>query len=149
MQLWIMRKTMLTVFARNDDCPPYWKHIPKIRIHIPITLDPLTKVLPSKTIHDQPPPPPSEIFLFCDYLCISSKLVPLTVTWADSVCLHRSLDERFRESRKMKVDKAIDILKVMVGKCPHNRHWGTLTGKSINNRKRWRSRKGRSWSCIV
>ena len=32
---------MLTVFARSDDCPPYWKHIPKIRIHIPITLDPL------------------------------------------------------------------------------------------------------------
>ena len=70
-----------------------------------------------------------------------SKLAPITVTWADSVCLHRSLEERSRESRKTKVDKAIDILKVKVGKCPHNRHWGTLTGKSINNRKRGRSQK--------
>ena len=42
----------------------------------------------------------------------------MTVTWADSVCLHRSLDERSRESRKTKVDKAssgfVDILKVKV-----------------------------------
>ena len=59
----------------------------------------------------------------------------MTVTWADSVCLHHSRDERSRESRKTKVDKAIDILKVKVEKCPHNRHWGTLTGKRINNRK--------------
>ena len=63
----------------------------------------------------------------------------MTVMWADSVCLHRSLDERSRESRKTKVDKAssgfIDILKVNAGKCPHNRHWGALTGKSINDRK--------------
>ena len=66
----------------------------------------------------------------------------MTVTWADSICLHRSLDERSRESHKMKVDEAIDILKVKVGKCPHNRHYGTLTGKSINNRKRGRSRMG-------
>ena len=36
-----MRKTMPTVFAWSGDRPPYWKHIPKIRIHIPITLDPL------------------------------------------------------------------------------------------------------------
>ena len=31
----------------------------------------------------------------------------MTVTWADSVCLHRSIDERSRESSKTKVDKAI------------------------------------------
>ena len=74
----------------------------------------------------------------------SSKLAPMTVTWADSVCLHHSRDERSKESRKTKVDKAIDILKVKVEKCPDNRHWGTLNGKSINNRKRGRSRKGQS-----
>ena len=83
------------------------------------------KVPPSKTIH-----------------AFSSNLAPMTVTWADFVCLHRSLDERSRESRKTKVDKAIDILKVKVGKCPHNRHWDTLIGKRIINRKRGRSRKG-------
>ena len=42
-----MRKIMPTVYARSDDCPPYWKHIPKLRIRIPITLDPL------KYIHSQ------------------------------------------------------------------------------------------------
>ena len=33
--------------------------------------------------------------------------------------------------------------------CPHNRHWGELAEKSINNRTRGRSQKGRSWSCVV
>ena len=66
----------------------------------------------------------------------------MAVTLADFVCLHRSLDERSKESRKTKVDKAIDILKVKVGICPYDRHWGALTGKIIINRKRGRSRKG-------
>ena len=39
----------------------------------------------------------------------------ITVIWADSVCLYRSLDERARESRKTKVDKVlsgfVDILR--------------------------------------
>ena len=109
------------------------------------------KVPPSKTMHDQLRPTPLPRSFPCAIIyAFSSKLAPMTVTWADSVCLHRSLDdERSRESRETKVDKAIDILKVKVGKCPHNRHSGKLTGKSINYRKRGRSRKGRSWSCTV
>ena len=42
----------------------------------------------------------------------------MTVMWANSVCLHRSLDKRSRESRKTKVDKVssgfIDILMMKV-----------------------------------
>ena len=54
----------------------------------------------------------------------------MTVTWADSIYLYSSRDERSGENSETKVDKAIDILKVKVGKCQYNRHWGALTGKS-------------------
>ena len=32
---------------------------------------------------------------------------------------------------------------------PHNRHWGALAGKCLNNRTGGRSRNGQSWSYIV
>ena len=55
--------------------------------------------------------------------------------WANFVCLYRSLDERSRESRKtiegIVSSGFVDILKVKVGKCPHNRDRRLLAGKCI------------------
>ena len=48
-----------------------------------------------------PPLPRSSSFAII--YAFSSKLAPMTVTWADSVCLYSSLDERSRESCKTKV----------------------------------------------
>ena len=102
------------------------------------------KVSPSKTIHDQLRPLPRSSSRAIIY-AFSSKRAPITVIWADSVCLYRSLDERSRERRKTKVDKAssgfVDILKLKVGKGPSNRDRRLLAGECINNRTRGRSRK--------
>ena len=90
------------------------------------------QVPPSKTIHDQLHPLPRSSSCAIIY-AFSSKLAPMTIMRTDSVCLHRSLDERSRESCKTKEDKAssrfVNIIKVKVGKYPHNRYWGALAAK--------------------
>ena len=72
------------------------------------------QVPPSKTIHDQLRPIPRSSYRAIIYV-LFSKRAPITVILADSVCLYRSFDERSRERRETKVDKAssgfVDILR--------------------------------------
>ena len=116
------------------------------------------KVPLSKTIHDQLRPLPRSCSRAIVYAFPASApqhgyvgrfCLPLsyTVMWADYVCLYRSLDERSRESCKPKVDKDssgfVDILKVKVGKGPHNRDLRLLARHPYENGK-WAAHGQRS-----
>ena len=84
------------------------------------------KVPPSKTIHDLFGPLPISPSRAIINAFSSNKRAPITIIWADFVCLYRSLDERSRESRKTKVDKASSVfflhVKVNVRIGPDNRY---------------------------
>ena len=106
------------------------------------------KVPSSTTIPDQLRPLPRSSSRASIY-ALTSKCAPITVMWVNFICLYRSLDEKSRKNRKTKVDEVsscfVDILKVKVGKGPHNPNRRLLAGKYAREEDLG---MGRSWSCI-
>ena len=125
-KLWPRLKFLSTDDDNNDDndnnaggydnSSPDFRHGELKTQWIGITCMQLTspQVPPSKTIHDQLRPIPRSSYRAIIYALLS-KRAPITVILADSVCLYRSFDERSRERRETKVDKAssgfVDILR--------------------------------------